>query len=526
MSEHDEQRPMTRRERRMREMAQDGAVSTAEENAADQVSEPEAAPEAPAPADPAPEAPAAEAAGPEAPEPELEISPYNEDGSLRTRAEMRALRAQALAGQEETAVEEAAVETPVVEAPVVEEPAAEAVTTETVEAVVIEEAVAVEEPAVEDAVVAEEVAPVEEVVAEQEVPVEPFEDLQAAPPTQPFSLEEVFEAENVPLTEEPGAAEPVNTEPMNTEPMGTEPIGTDAEPVVAPAPTEPEGKRRFWRRNKAAAPVEAPVEEPVVEAVVEEPPAAEPAPAVEELFEADAATVETEGHEAADTVAVDVAEVEAADTVEAADAAGDAVDAAQEAVGSEKQNLEYSFPDIQPPEEWRSVFDDPASRTVEDAGQPSGDFDTLIERAVAQEGAAASSNTAALIMPTHPEDTGGLAGPLGSTGELFITGSIELPKSLAETGGHSGIHDSIKMEPLTAPESSGDLPVGPGSAAGPTPVSAKSAVSARLPQDMPVVAKPAKETNKLPMILTVSGGVLLAAVAGLGVWGWMNGMFG
>src|SRR5690606_24916676 len=107
----------------------------------------------------------------------------------------------------------------------------------------------------------------------------------------------------------------------------------------------------------------------------------------------------------------------------------------------------YSFPDIQPPEEWRSVFDDPASRVVPEQGS-GGDFDDLISRAVAQEGATGTTNTSALILPSMPDDTGGLSGPIGATGELYVTGSIDLPKSLGETGGHASIHDSIELDPF------------------------------------------------------------------------------
>ncbi|QIM16436.1 hypothetical protein G7067_08405 [Leucobacter insecticola] len=178
------------------------------------------------------------------------------------------------------------------------------------------------------------------------------------------------------------------------------------------------------------------------------------------------------------------------------------------------------------------MFDDPASRAAvsNSPDSPSapatpsgGDFDDLISRAVAQEGAAGTSNTSALILPSMPEDTGGLSGPLGSTGEFYLTGSIELPKSMGETGGHSALIDSVEVDPVVAHETSEPQVT---SEAGPVPVSARRAVSARVSSGIPVVAKPAKENNKLPLVLSLTGGGLLAAVIAYVVWAASQGMFG
>jgi hypothetical protein len=185
----------------------------------------------------------------------------------------------------------------------------------------------------------------------------------------------------------------------------------------------------------------------------------------------------------------------------------------------------YSFPDIVPPEEWRSVFDDNSSRATPlptTRNEEPGDFDDLISRAVAQEGAAGTSNTSALILPGVPDETGGLAGPLGSTGELYVTGSIELPKSLGETGGHSALHDSIEIDPVVGVEPPVQAMTGD---PGPVPVSAKSAVSARVPSGAPIVAKPTKEGSKLPLVLAITGGGLVVVVVGFGVWAVATGAF-
>jgi hypothetical protein len=158
---------------------------------------------------------------------------------------------------------------------------------------------------------------------------------------------------------------------------------------------------------------------------------------------------------------------------------------------------------------------------VPDQGGQGGDFDDLISRAVAQESTSTTAGTSALILPSMPEDTGGLAGPIGTTGELYVTGSLKLPKSLGETGGHSALHDSIEMDPITG-EESGDVRM---TSEGPAPVSARHAVSARAASGLPV-AKPVKDRSKLPLVLSLTGGGLLVAVVALGVWGASNGMFG
>lgn len=185
----------------------------------------------------------------------------------------------------------------------------------------------------------------------------------------------------------------------------------------------------------------------------------------------------------------------------------------------------YTFPDIAPLDEGISVFDDPASRTASEAGSTvdpgeGADFDSFISRAVAQEGAASASSSSALILPTMPESAD-LAGPLGETGELYITGSIELPRSLGETGGHAALLDSVEADPLDEI----GITDRPASESGIAPVSAARAVSARATLG-PVVTESQKEKSKLPVVLIATGGGLVVAVVALLIWGATSGMFG
>lgn len=186
----------------------------------------------------------------------------------------------------------------------------------------------------------------------------------------------------------------------------------------------------------------------------------------------------------------------------------------------------YSFPDIAPLDEGQSIFDDPALQVMNAQGAQTGPdtgdgrgFDDLITRAVAQEGAASSTSTSALILPSMPE-TDGLSGPLGETGELFVTGSFELPKSLSETGGHAALHDSVEADPLDELGFAEATPTGMMA-----PVSASRAVSARSVQGA-FVAEATKDKSKMPVVLIATGGVLVLGAAGLIVWAAASGLFG
>lgn len=557
MSDQENQPPLTRRERRLREQAATGALdlseviqqakAPAESPVGDAtVAETEAATGVPGGAEGAGAADAA--AG------EIEISPFNEDGTPRSRREMRQLREAALAAGTEApetehaapAAEEASGVAAAAEAaqPVPEAPEIEA-----------DEVAADPVPVISEA--AEEVATgpaTEDVIMEgiletaknaSEAPATSALDFDSlmSPPTAPFSVEDIREAESVageaaaatgaPAVDALAAAEDQTTPVESDAAVDVAATESDAaadaaaaeSDVVADAAAKP--KRRFpWTRNKAET------------AAVTSDASAVEAPA-EESVEAEAAAVVADVAEAADAEPVAEQEAVASIPVEAVPEAAEDLpapvpsrrresavavepDAAPQPVDA-NDSQKYSFPDIQPPEEWRSVFDDPASRTVGGQGANGrGDFDDLISRAVAQEGAAGTSNTSALILPSMPADTGGLTGPLGATGELYITGSIELPRSLGETGGHSSLHDSLQMEPIVMPEGGATTET---TEQGPMPVSAKHAVSARMPADLPVVAKPTKEKSKMPLVLGLSGGGLLVIVVGLGVWGATNGLF-
>ncbi|WP_427869026.1 hypothetical protein [Leucobacter luti] len=594
MSEQDEQRPLTRRERRMREMGETGQLDLSEA----QVTPPAKAETEDVTAESAPASDAspasADAAAPAAPA-EIEISPFNEDGTPRSRREIRALREAAAVelAAARAAAAPAEVEESAADAAAEDSAAEDSAADEAAEVAAAEEAAPTESAELEieaeelesseireveteaseaaeaeaegedltegdeaqdqdaeaaaivgegaDAVPAEEAAmSVEPEAGPAPLDGEPDFDSLIAPPTEPFTVQDLRDAENG-----GSAAQAQSDDVAELLAQGEAAAEVDAdagapveaevaeEPVVAEAAEEEAAakpKRRFWKRNKGEQAAEA--EAAPVEVEAETVTETESAPVVAESVDPEPAV-----EAAPETAAEDPAQEQAEEAAEVIEIPAEPADVLPEAAPTEEavaeaepkpavqpspdQKESYSFPDIAPPEEWRSVFDDPSSRTMPGPAKADGDFDDLISRAVAQEGSG-GQNTSALILPNMPEDTGGLSGPLGTTGDLYVTGSMKLPKSLGETGGHAALHDSIEMDPITgeAPEEA------PAASEGPAPVSARHAVSARVQTDMPVVAKPAKEKSKLPLVLSLTGGGLVVAVAGIAIWGASNGMFG
>lgn len=489
MTDNEQGRPLTRRELRLRAQA---AEAEAQQHSAPS-SEEEAL------VDP----PSVDRSAAEELVAEIEISPFNEDGTPRSRREIRLLREAAIAellGSEEQSTVEAGE-------------------TESVE------------DETEDSGTPTEAYTFDEIRDAESI---------AGEPTEAMSLKEIREAESTLAETEPLSLEDLLGEEVDDEPAeNRESIAAlfdeddeahEAEPVsVDESPDESDDAAETEEETDAvdfvfpeAEVTASNVDDAAEVAEVEDEPDAAPQDAEEDSSEDLEAEAEAE--------AVPFAPVSAFDGEPDAQAAGQVNDDAPQADDAESQpngaddtaSSGYSFPDIQPPEEWRSVFDDP-TRSVETSEESAGGFDDLISRAVAQEGSTGSTGASALILPSHPEDTGGLSGPLGMTGELFVTGSIELPKAIGETGGHSATHDSVELPPFLTGEQPGALSQAPD--AGPVPVSARSAVSARRRPEVPVVAEPVKDRSKLPIVLALTGGGLLVLLVGGVVYAFSQGLF-
>ncbi|MEN2741850.1 hypothetical protein ABCS02_29035 [Microbacterium sp. X-17] len=117
----------------------------------------------------------------------------------------------------------------------------------------------------------------------------------------------------------------------------------------------------------------------------------------------------------------------------------------------------------------------------------------------------AATTTNALILPSLPQADA--TGPLTSTGEILVTGSIDLPRTLGATGAHDRI-DSSDIDRLL------DSEVNEFNTSEVAPVRASRAISTHT-STRGVIAPPKKRGNALPVVLMVTAGVLAVGVIGL-----------
>ncbi len=142
-------------------------------------------------------------------------------------------------------------------------------------------------------------------------------------------------------------------------------------------------------------------------------------------------------------------------------------------------------------------------------------LDELINRGIGAGGIPTTTN--ALILPSIPHQ-GSSVSPISNTGEIMITGSFDLPRSLGSTGAHPNLFDSSEidhmMDQLDADQLGGDS----------APVSASRAVSTHA-STRGMLAPPKKRRASLPMILVIATAVLAVSVLALFVTGYLLGNF-
>jgi len=136
-------------------------------------------------------------------------------------------------------------------------------------------------------------------------------------------------------------------------------------------------------------------------------------------------------------------------------------------------------------------------------------FDDLVGRDVGSGGIPTTTN--ALILPAIPRQ--GPAGPITSTGEIMITGSIDLPRSLGATGQHPNLFDSSEMDRMLDQLDEG------GHHNDVAPVSASRAVSTHT-STRGVMTPPRKRGASLPTVLAITAAVLAIGVLALFVVGY------
>jgi hypothetical protein len=138
---------------------------------------------------------------------------------------------------------------------------------------------------------------------------------------------------------------------------------------------------------------------------------------------------------------------------------------------------------------------------LDDKNQP---FDQILSRSVGASGSATTTN--ALILPALPAPDA--TGPLTSTGEILVTGSIDLPRGLGSTGAHPDHIDSSDIDRLLDGEENEF------NTSEVAPVRASRAVSTHT-STRGVIAPPKKRHTRLPLILSITAGVLAVGVIGL-----------
>jgi len=140
-------------------------------------------------------------------------------------------------------------------------------------------------------------------------------------------------------------------------------------------------------------------------------------------------------------------------------------------------------------------------------------FDQLLSRGGISHGVPTTTN--ALILPTLP-DHGPMSDSFAKSGEVIVTGSIDLPRSYGATGVHPSQIDSSDVDRLFDQVEDG---AGVGA-----PVSATRAISTQS-ASRAMMAPPKKEGMNAPLVLAVTAGVLALGVVATLVIGAVAGLF-
>jgi hypothetical protein len=160
----------------------------------------------------------------------------------------------------------------------------------------------------------------------------------------------------------------------------------------------------------------------------------------------------------------------------------------------------------QPPTgHWSIAASEPDDAEPNSAEQPAESRDPAYARSRVSTGTVTSSN--ALILPSVPS-IADATGPLTSTGEILVTGSIDLPRSLGATGTHSDRFDSSDIDRLFE-QSEGEQ-----NTADVAPIRASRAVSTHT-STRDTITPRKHPSNKLPTVLAITAAVLALGVVGL-----------
>ena len=126
--------------------------------------------------------------------------------------------------------------------------------------------------------------------------------------------------------------------------------------------------------------------------------------------------------------------------------------------------------------------------------------------------------THALVLPSAPSSGDHLLNVVTVTGEIMVTGSIDLPRSFGSTGAHPALFDHPDVDALIDESDREDA------VSESAPVRAIRAVSSNS-STRGVIEAPAPRKSRLPLIAGITGGSALLVAAGVVVAGFIFNVF-
>ncbi len=142
--------------------------------------------------------------------------------------------------------------------------------------------------------------------------------------------------------------------------------------------------------------------------------------------------------------------------------------------------------------------------------------ETTLSRNIGATSGAITTN--ALVIPSLPSEE--LLRPLGSTGEILITGTIDLPRSMGSTGAHPERYDHSDVDALLEASDREDSADNDSA-----PVRAIRAVSTHTGAGAVLEAAKPHAGSRVPLILAISGAAIAVGVVVLVVAGIFFGVF-
>jgi hypothetical protein len=307
----------------------------------------------------------------------------------------------------------------------------------------------------------------------------PKKDRQDPAKVQEEAARRASESEGESAQGEPEQAEGVQTDPGEAEPTQA----SDATEVVEDAVVVDEPSDDDDDSSQVSAPVGARSASDPISSFA--PEAAEQQPIVEELVIDDPRIDDPRSDDAqVDDVPMDDP---------------DDADSVTEITVESLSSGPILAPIFQPP---AVVADEQAPAKIDDAD---ASFDDLISSRTV--GSTNSSQTSALVLPAVPSSMD-MGTALDETGEVIITGSIDLPSSMGTSGAPAAGIESKDLDAfleIGETEQSGDDVA---------PVSASRAVSTGASNNA-LVAPPKRGRANVPVVLAITAGVLAIGVVGL-----------